>query len=83
MDLPATICTQARALPVQLQREALDFIAYLAQRYSIPPVPKVELTTAAFIKQFAGCIGDDFSDEISMADLVNNNQLNCCKCVGI
>jgi hypothetical protein len=74
MDLPTTICTQARTLPVELQREALDFISYLGQRYNISPHSVGALSTAAFIKRFAGCIGDDFPNDVSTADLPNDSQ---------
>jgi len=69
MNLPDTIYAHARALPVDLQRETLDFISYLEQRYRItPPIPR-RLSTEAFIERFAGSVGNDFPDDINDADL--------------
>ncbi len=69
MNLPDAIDAHVRALPVDLQREALDFIAYLEKRYHIEVMDAPRLTTSAFIERFAGCLGDDFPDEIDDADL--------------
>lgn len=70
MNLPDTIYAHARALPVDLQRETLDFISYLEQRYRItPPIPR-RLSTEAFIERFAGSVGNDFPDDINDADLM-------------
>lgn len=69
MNLPDTIYNQAQSLPVNLQREALDFIAYLQQRYHITPTMPDQLTTEAFISRFAGSVGDDFPDDIDASDL--------------
>ena len=55
MDLPGAICTQARELPVQLQREALDFISCLGQRYNIPRDRAGALSTAALLDH-AKCV---------------------------
>jgi hypothetical protein len=55
-----------------LQREALDFIAYLEKRYHIEAMGAPSLTTSAFIERFAGCLGDDFADEIDDADLASD-----------
>lgn len=74
MDLPSTICERAQALPVQLQRETLDFMHYLGQRYNLSPVRTGELSTEAFIKQFAGCIGADFPNDVNEADLPNDSK---------
>ncbi|MFD2273490.1 hypothetical protein ACFS07_27125 [Undibacterium arcticum] len=54
--LPELSCGAA-----DLQRETLDFIAYLEQRYRIAPTTPSRLKTEAFIARFAGCVGDDFS----------------------
>ena len=73
MDLSATIYANAQGLPVELQREALDFITFLMQRYSPPLVSTGNSDTEAFIKKFAGCLGDDFPDDITSDDLVNDS----------
>lgn len=64
MNLPDKIYAHARALPADLQREALDFIAWLEKRYDIQPPVVGGVTTEAFIQGFAGSIGDDFPDDI-------------------
>ena len=69
MNLPETIYAHAQALPADLQRETLDFISYLEQRYRITPPSPSRLSTEAFIEHFAGSIGDDFPDDIDDADL--------------
>lgn len=72
MNLPDTIHAHARALPADLQREALDFIAWLEMRYHIQPADSNALTTEAFIERFAGSIGDDFPDEIDDSRLAGD-----------
>ncbi len=69
MNLSDTIYAHARALPVNLQREALDFIDYLNHRYQAAPGTSANVATEAFIKQFAGALGDDFPDDIDDRDL--------------
>jgi hypothetical protein len=69
MNLPDAIDAHVRVLPAHLQRETLDFIAYLEKRYHIEAMDAPRLTTSAFIERFAGCLGDDFPDEIDDADL--------------
>ncbi|HHW75923.1 MAG TPA: DUF2281 domain-containing protein [Xanthomonadaceae bacterium] len=69
MNLPDTIYAHARALPADLQRETLDFISYLEQRYRITPSIPNRFSTEAFIEHFAGSIGNDFPDDIDDADL--------------
>lgn len=71
MNLSDTIYAHARALPANLQRETLDFIAYLEQRYQVGSTASSRLTTEAFIARFAGSVGDDFPDDIDDADLAN------------
>lgn len=73
MNLPETIYAHARALPVELQRETLDFIDYLQQRYRCVPSAPAPLTTDAFIARFAGTLGDDFPDDIKDTDLGPDN----------
>lgn len=72
MNLPDTIYAHAQALPADLQRETLDFIAYLEQRYRIAPTTPSQLTTEAFIARFAGSVGDDFPDDINDTDLASD-----------
>ncbi|MGS0755018.1 hypothetical protein ACVBEH_10070 [Roseateles sp. GG27B] len=72
MDLPHTIYDHARALPVHLQREALDFITYLEHRHRVAPPAQSPLTTEAFIQQFAGSIGPDFPSEIGTDGLADD-----------
>jgi hypothetical protein len=69
MNLPDTIDAHVRALPVNLQRETLDFIAYLAQRYGLPSTPPDRMSTEAFIARFSGSLGADFPDDIDDTDL--------------
>lgn len=64
MNLSDTIYAHAQALPIDLQRETLDFIAYLEQRYHVIPKQQPHTTTEAFLACFAGCLGNDFPDEI-------------------
>ncbi len=59
MDLSETIYIHARALPIELQREALDFIDALARQQPSSSV-LTTLDTEAFIRQFAGSVGADF-----------------------
>ena len=72
MNLSDTICAHARALPADLQREALDFIAYLEQRYQIAPAASGRLTTEAFITRFAGSVDDDFPNDIDDTGLASD-----------
>ncbi len=69
MNLSDTIYAHARTLPVNLQREALDFIDYLNHRYQSVAENANPTGTAAFLKRFAGTLGDDFPDDIDEADL--------------
>jgi hypothetical protein len=69
MNLPDTIYAHVRALPADLQREALDFIAHLEQRHGIPPPAPGGLSTEAFIKHLAGTLAEDFPDDIDDKDL--------------
>lgn len=64
MNLPETIYAHARALPTDLQRETLDFIAWLENRHAIQRAANPGLATDAFLQRFAGSIGDDFPDDI-------------------
>jgi len=72
MNLSDTIYAHARALPIDLQRETLDFIAYLEQRYHLVAAPPSRLTTEAFIARFAGSVDDDFPDDIDDTGLAND-----------
>lgn len=69
MTLPETIYAHARALPADLQREALDFIEYLERRYGVAPPATNAQNTDAFIARFAGSLGSDFPDDIDESDL--------------
>ena len=69
MNLSNTIYAHARTLPVNLQREALDFIDYLSQRYKTMPDFSNGQATEVFIKQFAGSLLDDFPDDVDDSDL--------------
>jgi len=71
MTLAETIHAHVQALPPALQREALDFIAWLEARYGIAPaVPAPSLSsTEEFIARHAGALGDDFPDDIDDSDL--------------
>lgn len=76
MNLPETIYAHVRALPVELQREALDFIAYLEQRYSLSSAKSARLNTETFIARFAGSLGKDFPDDIKDADMASDTPRN-------
>ena len=54
MDLPDEINAHVRALPANLQRETLDFIAWLEQRYDIQPPAGGRLPAEVFIERFCG-----------------------------
>lgn len=73
MDLSAAIYSNAQNLPADLQREALDFIAFLKQRYCTATTTTRTLDTETFIQKFAGCLEDDFPDDITSADLPNDS----------
>lgn len=68
MDLSETIYIHARALPLELQREALDFIDALARQHPSAAM-RSKPDTETFIRQFAGSIGADFPNEIDEHDL--------------
>lgn len=69
MNLPEAIYAHARALPADLQREALDFIAYLEQRYGLASPASSGLSTEDFIRRFAGSLGEDFPDCVGESGL--------------
>lgn len=72
MNLPETIYAHARALPTDLQRETLDFIAWLERRYAVQRPASGGMATDAFIQRFAGSIGDDFPDDIGDSGLAGD-----------
>lgn len=69
MDLPETIYAHVRVLPVDLQRQTLDFIEYLEQRYRAGRSSQVDENTEDFIARFAGCLGKDFPDDVDESGL--------------
>ena len=72
MTLAETIQTHVQALPPALQRETLDFIAWLETRYGIaaPGLPAFSLSeTDAFLQRHADALSDDFPDGIDDSDL--------------
>lgn len=69
MNLSDTIYAHARVLPVNLQREALNYIDYLSHRHQVAPDVANRQATEVFIKQFAGSIADDFPDDVDELDL--------------
>jgi len=72
MTLAETIQTHVQALPPRLQRETLDFIAWLETRYSVlvPVVPISPLSdTETFIARHVGALSNDFPDDIDDSDL--------------
>jgi hypothetical protein len=69
MNLSDTIYAHAKVLPVNLQREALDFIDYLSHRHQVAVGRTGSTETAAFISRFAGTLGDDFPNDIDESDL--------------
>ena len=72
MTLAETIQSHVQALPPTLQRETLDFIAWLETRYGIaaPDLPTFPLSeTEAFLQRHADALSDDFPDDINDSDL--------------
>ena len=69
MNLSDTIYAHAKVLPVNLQRDALNFIDYLSHRYQSDAGRTSSMETAAFISRFAGTLGDDFPNDIDESDL--------------
>lgn len=68
MTLVEAISAHVNALPPNLQREALDYIAFLETRYGVarPAGDMPGLTTEDFIARHAGALGDDFPDDIDL-----------------
>lgn len=78
MTLAETIQTHVRLLPPALQREALDFIAWLEVRYGIkkPAVPvAAPSSTEEFIARHAAALSDDFPDDIDDSDLSHGRNM--------
>lgn len=71
-DLAEAIVQHVYALPPHLQRETMDFIVYLESRYSLASEAPSVAATEAFIARFAGCLGDDFPDEIDASELADD-----------
>lgn len=70
MNLAETIYRHSLDLPEQAARQALDFIEFLEQRYSITRTEsKAPNDTDAFLAAVAGTLGDDFPDDITDDDL--------------
>lgn len=71
MTLAETIGAHVRVLPAVLQRETLDYITFLESRYGIKAPPQGDIKAVAteeFIARHAGALGDDFPDDIDLAD---------------
>ncbi|WP_141055839.1 DUF2281 domain-containing protein [Tepidiphilus succinatimandens] len=72
MNLSEIIFDHAKRLPPPLQQEALDFISWLERRHGVrlPKPPRtVSQRTEVFLEKMAGCLGEDFPDDIDDADL--------------
>jgi len=70
MTLAETIQAHVQSLPPILQREPLDFIAWLETRYGLSTETLgVQRDTEAFLAAVAGMLSDDFPDDISDDDL--------------
>ncbi|MEW6038459.1 MAG: DUF2281 domain-containing protein [Pseudomonadota bacterium] len=70
MTLAETIQIHVHALPAGLQRETLDFTAWLETRHGIPASAVLARSpTEEFIVRHAGVLGDDFPDDIDESDL--------------
>jgi hypothetical protein len=70
MNLAETIYKHSLNLPESAAREALDFIEFLEQRYSMDqPQTEQKNDTEAFLAALAGGLSEDFPDDISDADL--------------
>ncbi|MDP2795757.1 MAG: DUF2281 domain-containing protein [Sulfurisoma sp.] len=71
MTLAETIEAHVSALPASLQREALDYIAFLEARYGIRSSEHLApgaLATEEFIARHAGSLGNDFPDDVDFAE---------------
>lgn len=73
MNYAQTIYQRSLQLPDTAAREALDFIDFLLQRYTVaakaPPQDGPRQNTAAFLKAIADGWGDNFPDDIDDTDL--------------
>jgi hypothetical protein len=73
MNYAQTIYQRSLQLPDPAAQEALDFIDFLLQRYTVtakaPPQVGSRQDTAAFLKAIADGWGDDFPDDIDDTDL--------------
>ncbi len=72
MNLSEIIFDHAKRLPPPLQQEALDFISWLERRHGVrlpKPARTVSQRTEVFLEKMAGCLGEDFPDDIDDADL--------------
>ncbi len=65
MALHEAFSAHARALAPALQCEALDFIAFLPHHRQTNPRALGKPDTEAFIRQFAGSMGANFTAEIT------------------
>ncbi|MFC4487364.1 MULTISPECIES: DUF2281 domain-containing protein [Tepidiphilus] len=72
MNLSELIFEHAKRLPPQLQQETLDFISWIERRHGIyvsNPARAAAQRTESFLAKIAGCLGEDFPDDIDDADL--------------
>ena len=70
MSLAEQIYQHSRRLPDHVAREALDFIEFLEQRYSVTKVALDQSDdTERFLAAISPRLGDDFPDDISDDDL--------------
>lgn len=69
MDYAATIYQRSLQLPEQAAREALDFIDFLALRYSVAGPQSMQRDTDSFLRAISSGWEGDFPDDISGDDL--------------
>lgn len=70
MSLAEQIYQHSRRLPEHVAQEALDFIEFLEQRYSITKVaPDQSDETERFFAAISPGLSEDFPDDISDDDL--------------
>ena len=65
MNIPEAIYLRSLKLPTHQAREVLDFVEFLESRRP----STAEADWQAKVVRFAGCMGDDFPDDVNDADL--------------
>ncbi len=70
MNLAETIYQHSLNLPDTAAREALDFIEFLEQRYTVKPIIQNNIDkTEAFLAALSGGLSEDYPEDINDFDL--------------